>query len=63
MWLEKAYFPNIGSNSVFLVDLWIEQCPNIISDLTPAGKYIITMIISKDITEKTQPLDVYGFRI
>jgi len=63
MWIEKAYFPNIGSKRIFLIDLWIEHCPNIISDLTPAGKHIITMIIPKDKTGKIQSLDVYGFRI
>ncbi|XP_025153861.1 uncharacterized protein LOC112588375 [Harpegnathos saltator] len=63
MWLEEAYFPNIGSNSVLLIDSWTGHCPNIISDLTPSGKRIITMIISKGTTRKIQLLDVYGFRI
>jgi len=32
--LEKeAYFPNIGSSSVFLIDLWIGHYSNIISNL------------------------------
>ncbi|KYQ53356.1 hypothetical protein ALC60_07508, partial [Trachymyrmex zeteki] len=30
MWLEKAYFPNIDSNSVLLIDSWTEHCPNYI---------------------------------
>jgi len=30
MWLKEAYFPNIGSNSVFLIDSWTGHCPNII---------------------------------
>ncbi|XP_025160400.1 uncharacterized protein LOC112589848 [Harpegnathos saltator] len=63
MWLEEAYFPNIGSNSVLLIDSWTGHCPNIISDLTPSGKRITTMIIPKGTTGKIQPLDVYGFRI
>ena len=63
MWLKETYFPNIGSNSVLLIDSWTGHCPNIISNLTPAGKHINTMIIPKDATEKIQPLDVYGFRI
>ncbi|XP_071581536.1 uncharacterized protein [Temnothorax nylanderi] len=63
MWLEEAYFPNIGSSSVLLIDSWTGHCPNIISDLTPPGKYITTMIIPKGTTGKIQPLDVYGFRI
>jgi len=54
MWLEKAYFPNIGYNSVFLIDSWTGHCPNIISDLTPPGKHIIDMIIPKGITGKIQ---------
>jgi len=36
---------------------------NITSDLISAGKHITTMIISKGITGKIQPLDIYGFRI
>jgi len=63
MWLEEAYFPNIGSDSVLLIDSWTGHCPNIISDLTPPGKHITTMIIPKGTTGKIQPLDVYGFRI
>ncbi|KYN11444.1 hypothetical protein ALC57_16401 [Trachymyrmex cornetzi] len=63
MWLEEAYFPNIGSNSVLLIDSWTGHCPNIISDLTPAEKHITTMIIPKGTTGKIEPLDVYGFRI
>jgi len=63
MWLEEAYFPNISSNNILLIDSWIGHCPNIISDLTLAGKRITTMIIPKDTTEKIQSLDVYGFRI
>ncbi|XP_071572277.1 uncharacterized protein [Temnothorax nylanderi] len=63
MWLEEAYFPNIGSSSVLLIDSWTGHCPNIISDLTPPGKSITTMIIPKGTTGKIQPLDVYGFRI
>jgi len=63
MWLEEVYFSNIDSNSILLIDLWIGHCPNIISDLIPAGKYITTMIISKGTTGKIQSLDVYGFRI
>jgi len=59
MWLEEAYFPNIGSDNVLLIDSW--TCPNIISDLTPLGKH--TMIIPKGTTGKIQPLDVYEFRI
>jgi len=26
MWLEEAYFPNIGSDSVLLIDSWTEHC-------------------------------------
>jgi len=40
MWLEETYFINIDSNNVLLIDLWIRHCPNIISDLTLAGKHI-----------------------
>jgi len=63
MWLEEAYFANIGPNSVLLIDSWTGHCPNTISNLTPPGTHIITMIIPKGTTGKIQPLDVYGFRI
>ncbi|XP_071579285.1 uncharacterized protein, partial [Temnothorax nylanderi] len=63
MWLEEAYFPNIGSSSVLLIDSWTGHCPNVISDLIPPRKSITTMIIPKGTTGKIQPLDVYGFRI
>ncbi|EFN84585.1 hypothetical protein EAI_12489, partial [Harpegnathos saltator] len=62
MWLEQAYFANIGLNRV-LRDSWTGHCPNTISDLTPPGTHITTMIIPKGTTGKIQPLDVYGFRI
>lgn len=62
-WLQEAYFPNMGSESVLLIDSWSGHCPRIISDLTPAEKHVTTMIIPKGTTGKLQPLDVYGFRI
>ena len=61
MWLEEAYFPNTGPNSVLLIDSWPGHCPDTISDLTPPEKHVTTMIIPKGTTGKIQPLDVYGF--
>ena len=49
--VEEAYFLNIDSNSILLIDLWTGHYPNIISDLTPAGKYITIMIIPKGTTK------------
>ena len=54
---------NIDSNSV-LIDSWTGYCPNIISDLTPAGKdyYDDTELWLYRKAGKIQ-LDVYGFRL
>ncbi|XP_067208309.1 uncharacterized protein [Linepithema humile] len=62
-WLEEAYFPNVGRDSVLLLDSWSGQCPAIVTDLTPMEKQVTTMVIPKGTTGKIQPLDVYGFRI
>nr|XP_012217672.1 PREDICTED: uncharacterized protein LOC105669351 isoform X1 [Linepithema humile] len=62
-WLEEAYFPNVGRDSVLLMDSWSGQCPAIVTDLTPMEKQVTTMVIPKGTTGKIQPLDVYGFRI
>lgn len=62
-WLQEAYFPNVGRDSVLLMDSWTGQCPNIVADLTPTEKQVTTMVIPKGTTGKIQPLDVYGFRI
>ena len=51
MWLEEAYFPNIGSKSVFLIDLWTGHCPNIISDLT-LQENILLLLYRKALQEK-----------
>ena len=50
--IKEAHVPNIASNSIFLIDSWTGHCINIISDLTPARKHIITMIMSKGTTRK-----------
>ena len=39
------------------------HCPEVVGQVTHAGKNIIRMIIPKGTTEKVQLLDVYGFRI
>lgn len=62
-WLQEAYFPNIGSHSVLLIDSWSGHCQNTVADLTPIDKHVTTMIIPKGTTGKIQPLDVYGFRV
>lgn len=63
VWLEKVFFPNIGSKSVLLIDSWSGHCTEVVRQATPRGKSIKTMIIPKGTTGRIQPLDVYGFRI
>lgn len=62
-WLEKVFFPNVGRDSVLLIDSWSGHCPEVVRKSTPSGKNIIPMIIPKGTTGKIQPLDVFGFRI
>ncbi|KYM98578.1 hypothetical protein ALC62_10546 [Cyphomyrmex costatus] len=31
-WLKEVFFPNVGPQSVLLLDSWIGHCPNIISE-------------------------------
>jgi len=52
MWLEEAYFPNIGSDSVLFIESWTGHCSNIISDLTSPGKHITTIPITNNIERK-----------
>lgn len=62
-WLVKVFFPNVGSDSVLLIDSWSGHCPRVVHETTPHDTKIIPMIIPKGTTGKIQPLDVFGFRV
>jgi len=45
LWLEELTFQTLVLITlVLLIDSWIRYCPNIISDLTFAGKHIIIVL-------------------
>ncbi|XP_023289600.1 uncharacterized protein LOC111674285, partial [Orussus abietinus] len=62
-WLKDVLYPNIGQQSVLLLDSWSEHCSDTIEKTKPADKNIVAMMIPKGTTGRIQPLDVYGFRV
>lgn len=63
-WLREVFFPNVGPQSVLLLDSWSGHCPNIISETkTDFTTDIVFLTIPAGTTGKIQPLDVYGFRL
>ena len=64
LWLKEVFFPNVGPQSVLLLDSWSGHCPNIVSETKPdSATDIIFLTIPAGTTGKIQPLDVYGFRL
>ncbi|XP_036145093.1 uncharacterized protein LOC118646411 [Monomorium pharaonis] len=63
-WLKEVFFPNVGPQSVLLLDSWSGHCPNIVSETKPdSATDIVFLTIPAGTTGKIQPLDVYGFRL
>ncbi|EFN76473.1 hypothetical protein EAI_05548, partial [Harpegnathos saltator] len=65
-WLREIFFPNVGLQSVLLLDSWSGHCPNVIQETRSdfvSRSDIVFITIPADTTEKIQPLDVYGFRL
>lgn len=63
-WLKEIFFPNVGPQSVLLLDLWSLHCPNVISEIrSDSATDIVFLTIPASTTGKIQPLDVYGFRL
>ena len=61
--MKEIYFPNVGPNSVLLLDSWSGHCPTVVEEATPSDKIINFKIIPTGTTGKIQPLDVFGFRV
>lgn len=61
--MEKIFFPNVGPNSILLLDSWSGHCPKIVEERTPPNKIVNVKKIPTGTTGKIQPLDKYGFRI
>ncbi|XP_033223382.1 uncharacterized protein LOC117177031 [Belonocnema kinseyi] len=40
IWLEKIYFPNVGPNSVLLIDAWSGHCPRTVAKTAPENRHI-----------------------
>ncbi|XP_032691723.1 uncharacterized protein LOC116854168 [Odontomachus brunneus] len=63
-WLKEVFFPNVGPQSVLLLDSWSGHCPNIIAETrTDYATDIVFLTIPAGTTGQIQPLDVYGFRL
>ncbi|XP_036138898.1 uncharacterized protein LOC118644430 [Monomorium pharaonis] len=63
-WLKEVFFPNVGPQSVLLLDSWSGHCPKIVSETKPdSATDIVFLTIPAGTTGKIQPLDVYGFRL
>ncbi|XP_023289439.1 uncharacterized protein LOC111674213, partial [Orussus abietinus] len=62
-WLKDVLYPNIGQQSVLLLDSWSGHCSDTIEKTKPADKNIVAIMIPKGTTGRIQPLDVYGFRV
>ncbi|XP_025156305.1 uncharacterized protein LOC112589001 [Harpegnathos saltator] len=61
--LKEVFFPNVGLQSVLLLDSWNGHCPNIIEETrTDFATDIVFLTIPAGATGKIQPLDVYDFR-
>lgn len=56
------YFPNVGKESVLLIDSWSGHCPSALLEV-PSNKKISIEIIPEGSSGNIQPLDVFGFRV
>jgi len=60
----EAFFPNVGSNSVLLLDSWIGHCPDIIERNRPESAHdFVLLTIPVETTRRIQPLNVFGFHL
>ncbi|XP_023288695.1 uncharacterized protein LOC111674042 [Orussus abietinus] len=64
-WLKDVLYPNIGQQSILLLDSWSGHCSDTIEKTKPADKKIVSMMIPKGTTPRgrIRPLDVCGFRV
>jgi hypothetical protein len=62
IWLQNVYLPNVGDNSVLLLDSWSGHCPAVVRDNINSNKNVEIKTIPPGTTGQIQPLDVYGFR-
>lgn len=65
-WVREVYYPNVGPNSVLLLDSRTGHCPNIIQRNRPdSAQDIVLLTIPAGTIGKIQPLDSidFGFRL
>ncbi|KAG5328173.1 SETMR methyltransferase, partial [Acromyrmex charruanus] len=61
IWVREVHYPNVGSNSVLLLDSWTGHCPDIIQRNRPDSAQDIVLLTIP--AGKIQPLDIFGFRL
>lgn len=63
VWLKEVFYPNVGPQSILLLDSWSGHCDRVIEETMPENKIVNIKKIPTGTTGKIQPLDVYGFRV
>ena len=61
-WTSTVYFPNVGNDTVLIIDAWRGQCELTILSAKPPNKNVTVLVIPEGGTKFAQPLDVFMYR-
>ena len=61
-WTSTVYFPNVGNDTVLVIEAWRGQCELTIISAKPLDKNVTILVIPRGSTKYAEPLDVFMHR-
>ena len=61
-WTSTVYFPNVGNDTVLVIEAWRGQCESTILSAKPLDKNVTILVIPRGSTKYAEPLDVFMYR-